>query len=689
MTMDNAVTSVATTPKSPAKSRTARRKKTAKAASGKKAVKPAAKKTAARAKKTYSKEDLFARNMALFARINPPFHAKLAGMTETHSQLVFDDDGDPDIEFRGTRLYGMGARCHAEKQVADFWQANPARLQFIPPQSSTLDQVAGDFTYRMMRRAVDAKIEFVRNPSTIHSYFLIIYGVGLGQHIEQLTEDTDCKGLVLVEPNDEFLYHSLSVFDWAGLFERFEKDDDTYIMLSTGSDYKRIHTDIRSFVRGTCPSFFDGTVIYHHYPNSVMEMAQQDMQKDANLFLSGLGFLEDELLMVSNSHANMKKYDSHIYKHPQTMRSLPAFIIGSGPSLDGCLDVIRDNMDRALVISCGTALGVLLANGIVPDFHMEMENVELVHEILLDKTTTYDLSNTCLVASSTVDPRITDLFEKKVIFFRQVLASWEIFSLGADTGLHEVGPTVTNCGLAFAQEIGYREFYFFGMDYGTRHKDRHHAKGSIYEPGGKAEYTDDFPKQRAGNFGGTIHTHGVFGWARAVVEICIRRFRSGRTYYNCSDGVAIDGAVPRAAKTLSLPAGVDKAKEIETLLGQFPKYSRAQFDASWTQRDWAGAVDELCDTLIDLCDIEDEDYPLRYMAAVARTLIPKTVAANAPILMIRGSILMVLISAAYYLSRLADRGRRAELEAIVRDEFIATLEAMKQEAGDGLRALDG
>ncbi len=687
--MDNAVNSVAAMPKTPAKPRTARRKKTAKSVAGKKAVKPAPRKKAVRAKKTYSKEELFARNMALFERINPQFHAKLAAMTETHSELIFDDDGDPDIEFRGTRLYGMGARRHAEKQVADFWQSNPDRLQFIPPQSSTLDLVAGDFTYRIMRRAVDAKIEFVRNPSTIHSYFLIIYGVGLGQHIEQLIEDTNCKGLVLVEPNNEFLYHSLSIFDWAGLFERFEKDDDTYIMLSTGSDYKRIHTDIRNFVRGTCPSFFDGTTTYHHYPNSVMEMAQQDMQKDANLFLSGLGFLEDELLMVSNSHANMKKYDSYIYRRPQTMRALPALVIGSGPSLDGCMDVIRENMDRALVISCGTALGILLANDIVPDFHMEMENVELVYDILHEKTTKYDLSNTCLVASSTVDPRITDLFEKKALFFRQVLASWEIFSLGADTGLHEVGPTVTNCGLAFAQEIGCREFYFFGMDYGTRNKDRHHAKGSIYDPGGKAEYTDDFPKQRTGNFGGMIHTHGIFGWARAVVELCIRRFRSGRTYYNCSDGVAIDGAVPRSPKTLSLPAGVDKAREIETLLGQFPKYSREQFDVSWTQRDWAGEVDALCDTLIGLSDIEDEDYKLRYMAAVARTLIPKDVAANAPILMIRGSILMVLISAAYYLSRLADRGQTEEFEAIVRDEFVATLEAMKKEAGDGLRALEG
>lgn len=631
------------------------------------------------------KDDFFEQNLEVFRREAPWLYDQLRQIGEPHSRMIFENDEPADIEFQGTQLYGAPYKEYANHQIAEYW-GRPFRMNFIPPQSSTLDEVGGKFTFRLMREAVDKGMAFSTIPVGRETFFLVVYGVGLGAHIEPLIEETKCKGLVLVEPNVEFIYHSLFTLDWTALFERFE-DPEKFLLVSLGTDYKRIAHNIRNFVRGKSPSFFDGTTVYAHYKSSVMDMVQQRIQADANLFLSGLGFLEDEILMVRNSFENLKDYDSYTYRRTSKPRSLPAFVIGSGPSLDKCFDVLRANQDKAIFISCGTALGVLLANGIIPDFHMEMENVELVFDILSEKTTTYDLKNLCLVASTTVDPRIKTLFQKKIMFFRQVLASWDIFSLGQDTGLHEVGPTVTNAGLSFAQEVGFQDIYFFGMDYGTRHRDRHHAKDSEYRPGGKAPFSDEFNRERPGNFGGSIYTHGIFLWARETVEQCIRNFRRGVNYYNCSDGMAIEGAVPKIPKTLSL-LDVNKAAELETLFKDLPVYSREQFEESWGRKDWAEQVEKLCDQLIEFCDVEDEDYPLRYLAKMCGVLTKSTERGPAAeVSMIRGSIFMVMISANYYVNRLADPGRKKEFLGIVKAEYRKILGEIRDEAVAFLRSL--
>lgn len=632
------------------------------------------------------KNDFFEQNLEVFEREAPWLYEQLREIEEPHSRMVFENGESSDIEFQGTRLYGAEYKEHAERQVADYWE-RPFRMNFIPPQSSTLDEIGGRFTFRLMSEAVEKGMAFSKVPLGRESFFLIIFGIGLGAHIEPMIKESNCKGLVLVEPNIEFIYHSLFTFDWKALFEYFE-DPEKYLLVSVGTDYKRIAHNIRNFVRGKCPSFFDGTLVYSHYKSSVADMVQKRIQADSNLFLSGLGFLEDEILMVRNSFENLKDYDSYIYKRPYKPRSLPAFVIGSGPSLDKCFDMLRANQDKAIFISCGTALGVLLANGIVPDFHMEMENVELVFDILTEKTETYDLSNVCLVASTTVDPGIRHLFQKKIMFFRQVLASWDMFALGADTGLHEVGPTVTNAGLSFSQELGFQEIYFFGMDYGTRNRERHHAKDSEYRPGGKAPFSDEFNRERPGNFGGTIFTHGVFLWARETVEQCIRHFRRGAIYFNCSDGMAIDGSIPKVPKAVSLP-DVDKAAELERLFGELPVYSREQFDESWGTKDWAEEVEKLCDQLIEFCDDEDEDYPLRYMLKMCRVLMTSSEKGTpAQISMIRGSIFMVMISASYYFIRLNDRSRKQEFLDLVNAEVRKILAEIKDEAVVFLRSLN-
>lgn len=634
-----------------------------------------------------AKDEFFEKNLDVVKKIAPWLFDKLCKIDEPHSRLIEDEDDGLDIEFQGTRLYGKSHKRYVEDQVAAYWK-KPHRVNFSPPQSVSLDRVAGRFTYNVMRRAVDAGMAFSPIPLGRECFYLMIFGFGLGAHVVPLVEETKCRGLILVEPNVEFLYHSLFTFDWEDLFQRFS-GEGKFISIIRGDNHDEIAYNIRQFIRSKNPSFLDGALIFSHYKGSVLEMAQKRFQADASLVLSGLGFFDDDIKMIRNSFENLKNYTSYIYRRVSKPRSLPVFIIGCGPSLDQSFEVIRQNRDKAILLSCGTTLGVLLANGIVPDYQLEIENVEPVYAILSDKAANYDISGITLVASSTVDPRVRPLFSKTIFFFRQVLASWSIFSLGADTALFEAGPTVTNAGLSFAQDLGFREFYFFGMDYGTRDREQHHAKDSEYRPGGKVKFSQGFNMVRPGNLGGSVHTNGIYIWARDTVERNIRNFRRGATYYNCSNGMAIDGTIPKIPKAVSLPGGVDKAVELDNLLGDLIQYDRAQFEKSWGAKDWAGAVGQLCDELIGLCDDRDGDYPFLYLlkmfdvlTAVSDMDLPSNIS------LLRGSIFMMLITVGFYPSRLTDPTKAEELQEIIRSEVRARIEEMRTEALDFFRGLE-
>ena len=626
-----------------------------------------------------AKDEFFEKNLGVFKKLAPWLYDELSKIGEPHSRLIEDEDGGLDVEFQGTRLYGKGHIRYAEEQVAAYWN-NPHRVTSCPPQSATLDRVAGQFTFNVMRRAVDAGMKFTPLPLGRECFYLTVFGIGLGAHITSLAEETKCRGLILVEPNLEFLYHSLFTLDWEELTQSFSKTGKFLAVLG-GTNPLHIAHDIRNFIRSRCPCFLDGAMTFFHYKGSVLEMAHKRFQTDISLVLTGLGFFDDDIKMVRNSFENLKNYKGYIYRRTTKPRPLPVFIIGCGPSLDPALDVIRKHKDKAVLLSCGTAFGPLLANGIVPDFHLEMENGELTYDLLSAKAAAQDIGDICLVASSTVDPRVAPLFKKTVFFFRQVLASWSIFGLGQDTSLSEPGPTVTNAGLSFAQELGFREFYFFGMDYGARDQAQHHAKDSEYRPGGKVKFVQGFNMTRPGNLGGMVHTNEIFMWARDTVERSIRQFRRGATYYNCSDGMTIEGAVPKIPKAVSLSDGPDKATVLENLLGDLIQYDRAQFEKSWGAEDWAASVEDLCDELIALCDETDDDYPFLYLQKMFDVL-TSCPDANLPshMALLRGSFFMMLMTVGFYPARLIDPAQAEAFQEIIRSEFRAGIEGMKREA---------
>ena len=639
----------------------------------------------------------FERNLAAFAKYLPAIHQRINTVVHPHSRLLISDRGEFDIEFGSVRLYGTGARTAARRRVDDFFASHAAqtRIHLTAPGASGFDQYANAATQAAVRRAVtEEEVQFAAKP-TLPCFHIVVMGIGLAEQLPLLIERTDCRHVVLIEPNAEFLHHSLYTFDW-DKFLRKTSAESRILSFDSNTTPKEIAVGVRDQLRYINVAFIDGTYVFKSYPNSLMEAAAHDMAADINLFMTGLGFLEDEIDMVRNTYRNVKDYGGKFFTVKKKVCSLPAFVVASGPSIDNDLGFLRANADRAIVISCGTSLRILLRNGIVPNFHMEMENVPAVADLMRGLSASFSLKDITLVASSTVDPGVKPHFDRVVFYFRAGLASFPMFAPAKDTSIPHGLPTVSNLGLSFAQQIGCKTIYLFGVDLGARDPKKHHAKDAPYNAG-ELEFNTVIDDPVPGNLGGTVYSEFVYLWSRDQMQEVILRYGPHLTHYNCSDGVRILGTTPKLSRTISLPPAADKKKIAADIRARFDDYTPEMFEKSWAKRNLVLDVRAFQKKLLECClpvrragadkRRQSPRIELDYMYRVVRVLIPTT-DTTAEVHYYRGSAFMTMIGLHFHLTRVHDPKKRRAMEPIVRDAFVEVINIVADRIVAFYRELD-
>ena len=614
--------------------------------------------------------------------IKAPDLYRLVENYEPLTKLVFGDDGRPDVIFEGEYFYNQRYDEYVSRQLKGFWR-DPKRMRIAPMQPETFDDTAGLFIHKILERGTNKGIDFHVGHTSEESYFLYIFGLGFGKHIDELVKKTNCQALVIADPNPEFLYHSLELYDWGNLFDTLEKRE-AVIQVFIESDPVVLSYKIRTWLRGSNPMAVDGATYYAHYNNPIFAAAIQRLDEDKELILSGLGFFYDETLMIKNTHHNLYPGTERVYMRTMDPRiDAPVFVIGNGPSLDNDLDFLRENQDRAIIVSSGSALRPLILSGVVPDFQMETENIDvfpLIDQVAKD----HDISKVCLVTSSTVDIKVPPLFDDLLYYFRGSLSPFALFCNTHERCLAHPNPTVVNASLSFAQELGFRTFYFFGTDLGTTMGvEKHHSKHAYQYTEGAIVINHVYNIPIQANFGGVCMASDGMFWTRDAIEKAIRETSSGRRYFNCSDGALIEGAVSMPSNLLELddlPEGkqliIDKIKE------SFPVYNRKEFDDHWEDDKLQGYFNEWLDEFItlstDVPNYNDRTYLTKIMAHFhpMKRLHPGS---WGPALLFRGTLFQIMMSVEFYLRRIVKKDVR-KFEKIIREEINHAVDYLRETA---------
>lgn len=632
-------------------------------------------------------EDLFEQNLDFFKEINPVLAERLA-THEALSTLVFDDDGEPDVVFQGMKLYGKGAEKYAAQQIEAFWKS-PGVIRLERESILVTDSEATKLLNGLIQFADDHAITFSEARTTRNAFHLVVFGAGLGQHLKPLLEDVRPRNLFLFEPNFEFLYQSLFTFDWNGVIRPIIEDGG-HIHLLTDSDPKVLITEVRRIYIEFGRANIDGLTVYRHYENPTFSAVVKFLATQGDKLFSGLGFFEDEINMIANTYNNLKGGQEKVFYAHSDLQDFPIFVVGSGPSLDGSIDVIRANQEKAVIVSCGTALLPLLRAGIKPDFHAELERGKYQMEIPQGVAQEFDLSDIYLLGSTTLVPGVKQVFEKRIFYFRHFLSSFPAFSGELRNCLRYPSPTVGNTGSSFAQDIGFRLVYFFGMDLGFADPDAHHSVNSVYrEQDGKHNFgTIPWDQIVPGNFGGEVKSTYVMQWARDTLEVSISNSGLGRIFYNCSDGTLIEGAVPLLPEFVDLPEPNErKSVCIKRIVDGFPNYSNADFDAHWQDGKVIQDVRDVGDRMIESIEKNPDLRTKKYISElmkVARSIDYDDAATS----LMRGSVYLLLVIGEHYLDRVVEDDKKDELVAYVRGEYVRLINSMCDEVAVEFSSLE-
>ncbi|MGE4280049.1 MAG: motility associated factor glycosyltransferase family protein [Magnetospirillum sp.] len=610
-----------------------------------------------------SQTGMLAANMALLERKFPLVHARLVENPGSLAKPVFDGDVLVDIDLGNGRLYKGDGRRMAEEQVAVFVAA-PFRTGY-----KSVEGIAGDSM--ISRRFYEGILNSLKQHgvSAISAYprdrsgYLFVFGLGLGYHLPLLAEKLDVENIVVVEAIAEFVGLSLKAVDWcaldAAMGERGQK-----LHLLVDDKPERIAQRLDEIINQQGEMLLDGAFLYRHYPFWPLDEAHKRLLNDIPTKMVGRGYYEDERKMIRHAAVNLHRHDHYLIRGRFRRRyDVPAFIVAAGPSLDESIEFIRQWKDHAIIFSAGTTLQPLIKAGIIPDYHVELENIATLHSIFThilelrpDLFPDKRFTGMKMIASVTVSPMVTPLFDELYFFFRDSVTSTVSFGEGIEV-MNGVGPSITNTCMAVAARLGFETMYLFGTDCGWRDPNNHHSKSTLY-------YTmDDFKTQTfegefstPGNFGGTIYSNLVFTWTRDMIEQKVEKF--GLKVFNCSDGAFIRGTTPLLPESLFFPGKpLDKDAIFKRIRDESEFFPAGQFLKGHDMGRYITEVEALHDSFLDLLkQAEQEKLGFRELVGRIQDFNREGyVGASRHIYpLYQGSIIGFLKAVTFYMNRLPD-----------------------------------
>lgn len=634
--------------------------------------------------------DLFLSNLAFMESRFPAVHARVAGLGETIAKLVVENDEIVDIDLGSHRLYKQDGRRMAREQV-DLFDAAPRRTGYKSVEGITGDSIVSRRFYVAINEALrDRGITRIDPYPQGRSGFLFVFGIGLGYHLPLLAERIDVEHMVVMEAVDEFVALSMRTIDWAALAEAMEERGQK-LHLFLGSDSLRLAEQSFDIVRTQGEMFLDGAYFYRHYPFWPLDQAYQRLLDDVPTKMVGRGYYEDERKMIRHAVVNLHKQDHYLVRGTFRRRyDIPAFIVAAGPSLDESIEFIRQWKDHAIVFSAGTTLQPLLKAGIIPDYHVELENIATLHQICMhildlrpDLYPERRFTGMKLIASVTVSPMVTPLFDEHYFFFRDSVTSTSCYGEGIEI-VNGVGPSISNTCVSLAARLGFETMYLFGTDCGWRDPRNHHAKSTMY-------YTlDDFKTDTfdgefscPGNFGGTIYSNLVFTWTRDMLEQKAEKFCL--KIYNCSDGAYIRGTTPLLPESLFFPGKpIDKEAVFKRIRDESDFFPAGDFlknhdmgrypeEVDLLRADFLALIDEMQAEGLDFYEIARRltDFDIEGYRGPYRHVYP----------LYQGSIVGFLKAVTFYMNRLPDDVRKPFVKdflTIYRDLHIEMFDEGRQ-----------
>jgi hypothetical protein len=512
-------------------------------------------------------------NVAFFERNMPQVH-RLLVQDSPSASVDISDQGDLTIRYADGRTKSVTADVLAkEGELARFadLEARPQLLAFHKLRRVQENPSHGDMQ-RYHYSNLDAEYpnelrrhftEHYPDNTDLHRYpdfgpgeipLLIVLGSDLGWHLPRLLTEYKVRHLILIDLDIDDFRLSTFFHDYV-LLSRLAMERGTMLTFIIQPDLENVSRMLMNVLRKILPPFFiHGACLFYAMENdAAIEAIKTSVVETLWEMFFGLGYFDDELISIQHTFQNLAR-GYPIYSRPGTMPAdAVAFIVGSGPSLDALMPILKAHGEQAVIFSCGTSLSALAHAGIKPAFHVEKERPYIVYEVLTKTVGEPYLKELRFLGLNVVHQDVFDLFKSSGVILKAADTMATLLTqYGVDKEIIlNTQPTVTNTALDFALSIGFRQVYLFGCDMGYKDRDKHHSTHTAYlNKMPEADHLKRLLSKRQasniivpGNFGGEVATTNILAMSRQHMEHAIAKHPGARVF-NLNDGALIRGATP-------------------------------------------------------------------------------------------------------------------------------------------------
>jgi len=497
---------------------------------------------------------LFAKNLNYFYKEIPSFYSLIQNIKTRRFKIQNNNIFDTQTN---SYFYPIENGKSLMYQVSELYANNPMRNDlwykyFLMKNLAGYDENILPITSKICNQIIDV----AKNSKDFTNdyyfdknilYTTTIFGIGAGLHIEYLTQKYDFQSLFIYEPEPEFFAISCYFVDWERIYKTL--GDRFYLFIKGNIDNKILK---RFYDTRTISSNFL-RLEFTTYSSDKIEEAKKEFYLANISNKRGWGSFEDESVGFKNHLKNINK-NIPILKGTKKIKA-PICIIANGASLNNDIEWIKNNKDNMIIVSVGTSIRPLLKNGIQSDFHIEIERMEKLVEILKPSLEQYE---GYFVGASVINSEHFKIAKNPLMFVRDASSTTGISNYFLNFCSPMVGNTGFSFGIHFSDEV-----YMVGFDVGFKKDKKIHADGSFYDNLDDKE--KGYPVK--GNLSQNIYSNDLLNLSRQNLEMAIALLKPKKVY-NLSDGAFINGTIPKKSKDIKL-LKIDKKKYIDEILNNF------------------------------------------------------------------------------------------------------------------------
>lgn len=494
----------------------------------------------------------FKKNIEYISKNSPVFYERVLNVKgKIDVELEIYDDGQLNLIVDGTRLFDIKNPTKSYKDQFNNFTKNPSfiildsKIEF----SEQPKDMQSKYLYKILSFPEDK--DFIKKDIQFDIKvvpYLIVFGTGLGYHIQWLIERFDIYNLHIIDLDPELIKPSMYTLNWKKIYEYFKRPGRSLSFTVGVNDAAGVLDDIVNTARNINPGIPIITMFYEHYENDQINIVKESLAGEYDSIIKGPWTFDLIFEGIQYSTKNIENGIPAYYADLKVKEEIPAFLIAAGPSLDDTVTFIKEHQDKAVIIAVGAVLKKLKQEGIKPDFVIEVEdkkdNVYYRHQFQYDTDYYKDLF---MMFIHHAYPEVFNLSGKSGMYINGGHLSMNLFKNIPVFNFFGLGSTVSEAALVFALSLGFKSIYLFGLDLGYKDPQKHHATGTIHYDKDFKFYKQTFANyiKVKGNLRDFVFTERFFSMSKIAIQNIIRTQKPEDTkIYNTSDGVYIEGTIP-------------------------------------------------------------------------------------------------------------------------------------------------